>query len=133
MAWTFGTHFDAILNHARRVLSNARVLRCDSSQNRAILDFEGTWGEYRIIVSEIHRVQRPVRYAYYVLNQQNQVVHAFDNSPDNLAIKLRYHQNWKAHLHEEIPHQHDADGNISLTASVMTFEQFVEWLQKHLT
>lgn len=132
MAWTFGTDFDAIVNHARRILKNVRVLRCDSSQSRAILDFEGEWGEYRIIVSEIHRTQRSVRYAYYVLNQQNEVIHAFDNSPDNLAIKLRYHQDWKSHLHEEIPHQHDMDGNLSLTASDMTFEQFVQWLKEHL-
>ena len=51
MAWTFGTNFDAIVNHARRILKNVRILRCDSSQSRAILDFEGEWGEYRIIVS----------------------------------------------------------------------------------
>ena len=132
MAWTFGANLDAILNQARQVLSNVHVLRCDSSQSRAILDFEDTCGEYRIIVSEIHRAQRPVRYAYYVLNQQNQLVHAVDNSPDNLAIKLRYHQDWKAHLHEEIPHQHDADGNISLTATAMTCEWFFEWLQEQM-
>ena len=129
MAWPPGKHLESVIAQARAVLTQVRIIRYDIGRVRAIIDFEGEWADYRIIVSEIHRMEKSVRYAYYVLEQQAQVVHAFDNSPDNIAIRQRYGSQWKAHLHEEIPHQHEADGSLTLTPEPMTFERFVEWLR----
>ncbi|MCP4398506.1 MAG: hypothetical protein GY801_14570 [bacterium] len=67
-----------------------------------------------------------------VLDRQNHVVHAFDNSPDNTAIKQKYGTTWKANLHEEIPHQHDAGENLTLMPEPMNFDMFVECLQRLL-
>ena len=132
MAWPPGKHFETILKLAAAELTEVRVIRHDISSARAILDIEARWGIYRIVISEIHRNNRNVRYAYYVLNQENQIVHAFDNSPDNVAIKQRYQAQWKAHLYAEIPHQHDSSGRLELTPEAMTFEAFVAWLHTHL-
>jgi hypothetical protein len=129
MAWPPGKHLESVIAQARAVFEYVRIIRYDISRVRAILDLEGQWADHRIIVSEIQRAARKPRYAYYVLDSHNQVLHAFDNSPDNLAIKQRYASDWKAHLHEEIPHQHDAVGNVTLTAECMTFEKFVEWVR----
>ncbi len=132
MAWPPGKHIETLINLAEETLENVRIIRRDVSQSRAIIDLEGEFKEYRIIISEIHRVRRSVRYAYYVLDRQNHVVHAFDNSPDNIAIKQKYGTTWKANLHEEIPHQHDAGGNLTLMPEPMNFDMFVECLQRLL-
>lgn len=131
MAWPLGTHIERVITHARSVLDNVRIVRHDVSQTRAIIDLDGAWKQYRIIISEIHRAERTVRYAYYVLDRQNRVVAAFDNSPDHLAIKQRYGIHWKAHLRDEIPHQHDSEGNLTLTSAPMTCDAFLEWLRGH--
>jgi hypothetical protein len=128
MAWPPGKHIENVITQAKTLLRNVRVIRYDESFSRAIVDLEGEWRGYRVIISEIHRVDRAVRYAYYVLDQRNQVLHAFDNSPDNVAIKQQYGAAWKIHLQAEVPHQHDAEGNLTLTA-LMTFDTFIEWLK----
>lgn len=131
MAWPPGKHLENVIAQAKTLLTDVRIVRYDVSHTRAILDLEGQWGVYRIIISEIHRCDRDVRYAYYILDQENRMIRAFDNSPDNLAIKQRYGSQWKAHLHAEIPHQHDSEGNLHVTSEAMTFETFVEWLREH--
>ena len=90
MAWPPGKHIERVIAQARAILKPVRIIRYEISKVRAIIDVEGGWAEYRIIVSEIHRAEKEVRYAYYVLDSQNRVIHAFDNSPDNIAIKQRY-------------------------------------------
>ena len=72
-----------------------------------------------------------VRYAYYVLDPDNQVVQGFDNSPDIRAIKLKYGAKYRTHLHERVPHQHAADGTMDL-ADLMTFDDFLTWLRANL-
>lgn len=132
MAWPPGKHLEKLIKLTRGTLKNVQIIRHDVSHSRAIIDLEGEWTEYRIIISEIHRAKKGVRYAYYVLDQYNQVIYAFDNSPDNIAIKRRYGRTWKAHLHAEIPHQHDAAGNLTLTMEPMNFVMFMKWLQRNL-
>jgi hypothetical protein len=130
MAWPSGKHIEALIDKARQILADVRIIRYDVSLQRALIDLEGQWGDYRVVVSEIHRANGSVRYAYYVLDGENQLVHGFDNSPDTLAVRLRYGVDWKSHFHEEVPHQHDADRNLALTMAPMTFDIFIEWLME---
>ncbi len=133
MAWPSGKHFETLIAQAYHVLSEVRLIRHDVGLHRALIDLEGQWGvDYRVIASEVHRADGSVRYAYYILDTDNQLQYGFDNSPDIQAVKLHYGAEWKAHLHEEIPHQHDADGNLTLTPDPMTFEIFLNWLVNHL-
>ena len=132
MAWPPGKHIEVVIAQAYQALTDVRVVRQDISLHRALIDLEGLRNDYRIIVSEIHRADGSMRYAYYVLSQDSQLIHGFDNSPDTLAIKKKYGRDWKSHRYEEIPHQHDADENLSLTPQAMTFEMFMAWLDQHL-
>jgi len=88
MAWPPGKHLEALIKQAQQVLTHIQIIRYDVSLNRALIDLEGQWGRYRIIVSEIHRADGNIRYAYYVLNESDQLLHGFDNSPDTLVVKL---------------------------------------------
>jgi hypothetical protein len=117
---------------ARQILTDVHIIRQDVDEGRALVNFEGKWREYRVTVQEIHRADGSMRYSYYILNKNNRLVCGFDNSPDRSAIQLRYGLDWIAHQHEEIPHQHDANHKVTLTATPMTFETFVEWLRGNL-
>jgi hypothetical protein len=132
MAWPPGEHFDTLIDKARQVLTGVHIIRYDVSLRRALIDLEGQWGSYRTIVSEVHRTDGSVRYAYYLLDRENRLVHGFDNSPDTLAVKLQYGVDWKSHFHEEVPHQHDANRNLALTPVPMTFDAFIEWLTESI-
>jgi len=132
MAWTFGEHIENLIAQAQNLFANVSIIRYDVSRKRAIIDLEGYWKGYRIIVSQIHRSDQEMRYAYYVLDNNSKVVHAFDNSPDNKAIKQKYGTNWKSYMREEVPHQHDAQDNLTVTPIPMTFEIFVKWIRENL-
>lgn len=132
MAWPPGTHIETLITQARRLLTDCRIVRHDVGLHRALIDLEGKWRDYRVIISEIHRADNSIRYAYYVLDNNNQLIYGFDNSPDILAIKQKYGPEWKSHIHEEVPHQHDANRQMILTPNPMTFEVFIEWLGGHL-
>lgn len=90
MAWSIREHIEKIIAQSKVLIKDVRIVRYDIGQSRAIIDLEGFWKDYRIIISEIHRFDKGVRYAYYILDNQGHIVHAFDNSPDNLAIKQKY-------------------------------------------
>lgn len=132
MAWPPGKHIENLIFRANQLLVDCTIVRHHESLHRALIDLEGRWQDYRIILSEIHRIDQSVRYAYYVLDNEGGLIHGFDNSPDNQAIRLKYGLKWKQHLHEEIPHQHDADRNLTLMPVPMTFETFADWLTSNL-
>jgi hypothetical protein len=67
-----------------------------------------------------------------VLDEENHLVHGFDNSPDVVVTKLRYEADWKEHLNEEISHAHDATHHLRLI-SEMTFDAFMDWLDKSIS
>ena len=129
MAWPAEQHFNVLIAQAQQWLVDINIVERDtSSPVRAVLKFEGAWQQYRIVVSEIHRSDNTVRYAYYVLGKRNQHIHRFDNSSDKRAIRLRYGADWVNHQHEEIPHRHNAQGDVVLTSVPMTFALFIEWV-----
>lgn len=132
MAWPPGNHFETIVNKAKDFFDIVSVKRYEIGYSHAILDLEGRWRQYRIIIAEIHRQDGSWRYAYYVLDSENEIVHAFDNSPDISAVKQKYGSDWKSRFHEEIPHEHDGEGNILLSPTLLSFEAFISWLVEYL-
>ena len=132
MAWSPGETIDVVIAQARHLLDHVQIIDYDLDEQRALIKLEGQWAGYRIFVSEVYRSNETVRYAYYVLSEDNRHIHRFDNSGDRLAIQLKYGADWKGHQHEEIPHQHDVNRKVTLTPAPMTFETFVEWLINNL-
>ncbi len=131
MAWPPEQHIAALIQKANRVLQGVRFLRDTVHQSHAVLSLEGSWGDYRIVVSEIHRNNGTVRYTYYVLDQNNALHTGFDNSPDRVALRLKHDSAFFAHFHEELPHQHTPEGDIHLTG-LMDFDGFLAWLEGNL-
>ena len=105
MAEPIGAALDAVITKAQAVLQDVRLVRRDERPARSLIDFEGLWGIYRIIISEIHVADGSVRYAYYVLDAEN--------------------------LHERVPHQHSSEDALTLTEP-MNFDAFMAWLTSHL-
>jgi hypothetical protein len=128
MAWPPGKHFETIVGKAKEFFAAVSIERHEIGDSHGLLDLEGSWKEYRIIISEIHRQDNSWRYAYYILDSENKIVHAFDNSPDISAVKQKYELDWKSHFHEEIPHEHDGKGNILLSPTSVSFEDFLNWI-----
>lgn len=132
MDFSTGEHIDRLITLAQANLSNVRIVRRDERPARSLIDLEGQWGLYRIIISEIILPSGDVRYAYYVLDASNCLVHGFDNSPDVRAIKRLYAKDYRQHLGERVPHEHDAGDVLSLTEP-MTLEHFIAWLRENLS
>ncbi len=132
MAWPTRRHFDELIRNTERRLQQVRIVRLEIGSQRALIDVEGLWGNYRIILSEIHRPDGSLRYAYYVLDNENRLVVGFDNSSDVQALKMRYGDDWREHLHEEIPHSHDSHHELRLTGEINVF-RFFDWLQTNFT
>ena len=57
---------------------------------------------------------------------------AFDNSPDRVAIELKYGEGWKRHFKERICHQHCYDRKETMLTSEMNLLDFVNWLKDEL-
>ncbi len=131
MAWPSRGYFDQLIHLIRQYLRSERIVRYEIGEQRALFDIESLWDTYRIVLSEIHRPDGSRRYAYYVLDNGNQLIVGFDNSADAQAIRLRYGDEWRQHIHEEIPHTHDVNRQIRLTDE-MTVQRFFEWLQTEL-
>jgi len=132
MAWSSQEIVNHLIAQVRQALVEVRIIDIDTDEHRTLVKLEGRWQNYRLIVSEVHRSDETVRYTYYALDENNNHIHRFDNAGDKKALKLRYGADWKAHQYEEIPHQHDTEGIVTLTATPMTFERFVEWLTNSL-
>ncbi len=91
MAWPAKKHIERLIAQARKYLTNVQINVYDYDQEllRSVIKLEGIWKNYRVIMSEVHRVDGTTCYAYYVLTQDNKLVHGFDNSGDRTAVKLR--------------------------------------------
>jgi hypothetical protein len=126
-----GEYLNELIATARETFRDVQVTRRDERPARALIDMEGWWGAYRIIISEIILPDGSIRYAYYVLDADNRLLHGFDNTPDVRAVRLRYGREYRGHLGERTPHQHTADDRLSLTEP-MTLDRFIEWLRQNL-
>lgn len=106
------------------------VLNMMKTYPHNLVCLEGAWRDYRVVISQVYRPDGSMRYSYYVLDANNQLVYAFDNHRDKIALRLKYGQAWSDYQYEEVPHQHDSRGNIVLTGFVI-FEVFLKWLQDY--
>jgi len=126
MAWPPGKHIEKVILRAKEYLKEVKITRKDCSQSRAIINLEGKYGENRIIISEIHRQDGSVRYAYYCLDHNNNLICGFDNSPDIKAIKKQFQNDWKSHVHENIPHKHSSNNSGIELTQFITLEKFIK-------
>lgn len=128
MAWPPGKHFETLISRAKEFFDAISIGRHEIGSSHALIELEGIWKQFRVIISEIHRQDGSWRYAYYILDSENKIVHAFDNSPDISAVKQKYGLDWKSDFHEEIPHEHNGKATISLSSNLFSFEAFLTWL-----
>ena len=111
--------------------TQVQIIRQELSPEIFILEVHCTYQQYRAVISEI--VDRKGRkYAYYLLDHKNVVMVAFDNSPDRVAIELKYRQDWKRHFKERVCHQHSCDRKETMLSPEMTLSDFVDWLKDDL-
>lgn len=125
MAYSLDEGFADIIAMARSRLVDTHIEH-DIDGDRAILTVDGRFRQHRIVIKETVSFNMR-RYAYYVL-MGDRVIWGFDNHPDRTALRLRYGDNFLAHIHELIPHQHGLDKqNVSLTEP-WTANQFLNEL-----
>lgn len=103
----------------------------DISPERAILHIRGQYGPYRVFITELfsdgHR-----KYRYYVL-KKDRVEAGFDNAPDPRAIRVKYGRIGAAYAGGPIPHLHLDNKNRLVLTTEMTFSDFAEWLEIHIS
>jgi hypothetical protein len=131
MAWPPGEHLQTLIENFSRQFRDARIRQRDADDQRAFVELEGWRNRYRVIVSEIHRSDASVRYAYLVFDADWHLQHGFDNSADREALRTRYGADWTLHLYEETPHYHAPNGQIQVTKP-MDFDSFLIWLKENL-
>lgn len=78
-------YIEELIEAAQTHFSALRVVQRDERRTRSLIELEGRWGSYRIIISEIILAE-DIRYAYYVLDAENRLVQGFDNTPDVQAV-----------------------------------------------
>ena len=103
----------------------------DITPERAILQLQAKYGQYRIFVTELYS-DRHRKYSYYML-REGWVEAGFDNSPDPRAIRQKYGEIGKTHVGELIPHLHLKNKTRLVLTPEITFDEFVAWIEKYLT
>jgi len=126
MAGTFRADFARIIALARAKLTEVKVEE-QIDPTRAILNIDGRFAEYRVIICE---TMTPAgrRYSYYVL-EQARVLFGFDNHADHHSLRLKYGRRFTSHLHELIPHRHGLDKVTTELTEEWTAERFLTELE----
>jgi len=88
--------------------TQVQIIRQEVTPDIFILEVDCRYQRYRVVISEIVD-QKGRKYAFYLLNDKNMLIVPFDNSPDRVAIELKYGEGWKRHFKERICHQHCYD------------------------
>jgi len=104
-------------------------LTTDFTPKRSILRIEATYGEYRVLTTELFS-DNLRKYRYYLL-KSNYVEAGFDNSPDPRAIRLKYGMIGPDHAGEHVPHLHQANKTELTLTDEIDFQAFVQWLEKN--
>ena len=106
MARALEHSFAGIIALARARLRQVEVDE-ESDSDRATLTIAGRFDRYRVFIKEtvspLHR-----RYAFYLL-LDDRVMLGLDNHPDRSALRLKYGEDFAAHIHDLIPHRHGLD------------------------
>lgn len=122
-------HFAEIIELAQSAFENV-IYEIDETPDRSILRINADYGKYQILVTEL--IGDGIRkYRYYVM-RGDWVEAGFDNTPDPRAIRLKYGKIGKEYAGENVLHWHrENKTELSLTEE-MTFQNFVEWLNRNL-
>lgn len=125
MAGTIREDFARIVALARTKLEEVEVSQ-EIDLSRAILSIRGNYPPYQIFIKETISA-RGRRYSFYILAGER-VMLGLDNHADRQALRLKYGNDFAAHLTELIPHRHSADkASLTLTKPWIT-EQFLNQL-----
>ena len=111
--------------------TQVQIIRQEVTPDIFILEVDCRYQRYRVVISEIVD-QKGRKYAFYLLNDKNMLIVAFDNSPDRVAIELKYGEGWKRHFKERIYHQYCYDRKETMLTPEMTLLDFVNWLKDEL-
>jgi hypothetical protein len=103
----------------------------NSEADRAILTIEGRFDGYRVVLKEVVNPQRR-RYAYYVL-QGERVILGFDNHVDRTALRMKYGDDYTAHIFDLIPHRHGPDKTTTILTEPWNAVRFLQDLAALLT
>lgn len=124
-------YLDGLIAKICRSFDDVQVLRRDETQEVQILDVEGVYCTYRIVISEILSPEGR-KYAFYVLDESDAVIVGFDNSPDHKVIRMKYGDQYRQHIGERIPHRHGYRRRGVQVTSEMTLEMFIRWVEEIL-
>ena len=111
--------------------TQVQIIRQEVTPEVFILEVNCSYQQYRVVISEIVD-QNGRKYAFCLLNDKNMVIVAFDNTPDRVAIELKYGKDWKRHFKERTCHQHSYDRKETMLTSEITLSDFVNWLENEL-
>ena len=119
-----------LIEEAEAAFSDVRILVHEHSPIRARVKLRGRWHPYQIAVSEV-LLHEARLYSYYVL-ERGEVVVGFDNAPDSQMLRQIYGAKFSEHQYERIPHKHGFRKQACERTDEMTFEDFLEWLERNL-
>jgi hypothetical protein len=125
MARALARSFADIIALARARLTQVEIDE-DVSIDRAILVIQGDFGRYRVFIKETVSPTRR-RYAFFVL-LGDRVLLGLDNHADHQALRLKYGEDFAAHVHELIPHRHGPDKATLELTQEWTAQQFLNEL-----
>ncbi len=130
MARALDAGFADIIALARARLTQVSIEE-NSEADRAILTIEGRFDGYRVVLKEVVNPQRR-RYAYYVL-QGERVILGFDNHVDRTALRMKYGDDYTAHIFDLIPHRHGPDKTTTILTEPWNAVRFLQDLAALLT
>jgi hypothetical protein len=125
VAGTIREDFARIVALARTKLEEIEVSQ-EIDLDRAILSIRGNYPPYQIFIKETIST-RGRRYSFYILAGER-VMLGLDNHADRQALRLKYGNDFVAHLTELIPHRHSTDKASLTLTKPWTIEQFLDQL-----
>lgn len=130
MARALDAGFADIIALARARLTQVRIDE-DVALERAILAIEGRFGAYRVVLKEVVNPHRR-RYAYYVLHDERVII-GFDNHTDRTALRLKYGEDYSAHIFDLVPHRHGPDKTTTILTEPWDAVSFLQELDQFVS
>lgn len=126
MAGALAESFADIVALARARLTQVTVDE-DVNVDRAVLVIQGYFGRYRVLIKETVSPTRR-RYAFFML-LGDRILLGLDNHADRQALRLKYGEEFAAHIYELIPHRHGPDKATLELTEEWTAQQFLNELE----
>jgi len=123
-------YLDGLITLVSQRLRQVQVVERGENPDRVLLDLVARYGNYEVRISEILDASGR-KYAYYVF-QAGKIVVGFDNTPDPLALRLKFGREARRHWRERIPHCHLQNKTKTELTVEMTCQDFLDWLEANL-